>query len=42
MQIWTIQKGFEVFECQFEPFKNDLKYSNARSNHSKGIWSIQI
>ena len=41
MQIWTIQKGFNAFECKFEPFEMDLKHSNANSNHSKGIWSIQ-
>ena len=40
MQIRTFRKGFEAFECKFEPFERDLKHSNANSNHSKGIWSI--
>ena len=37
MQILTIRKGFEAFECKFEPFERDSKGSNANSNHSKGI-----
>ena len=48
MQILTIQKGFEAFECKFEPFEckfepfgKDLKRSNANSNPSNKIWSIQ-
>ena len=40
MQILTIRKGFKAFECKFEPFKTDLKHSNANSNISKGIESI--
>ena len=39
MQILTIRKGFKAFECKFE---RDSKYSNANSNHSKGIRSIQM
>jgi len=42
MQILTIQKGFETFECKFEPFEPNLKHLNANSNHSKGIQSIQM
>ena len=42
MQILTIRKWFEVFECKFEPFENDLKDSNANVNHLKGIRSIQF
>ena len=37
MQILTIQKGFEAFECKFESFEIDLKYSNANSDHLKGF-----
>ena len=29
MQILSIWKEFEGFECKFEPFEIDLKYSNA-------------
>ena len=39
MQILTIRKGFEAFQCKFEPFERD---SNANSNHSKGIRSIRM
>ena len=42
MQIRTIQKAFEAFECKFEVLKRDLKHSNANTNHSKGIWSIRM
>ena len=42
MQIITIQKGFEAFECKFEAFESDSKYSNANSNHLKGIRSIRM
>ena len=42
MQIQTIQKEYEAFECQFEPFERDSKHSNAHSNHSKGIQSIRM
>jgi len=31
---------FEAFKSNIEPFERDLKYSNANSKHSKGIWSI--
>ena len=40
MQIRTIRKGFEVFECKFKPFERDSKHSNANSNDSKGIRCI--
>ena len=40
MQILTIRKGFEAFECKFEPFERDLKHSNAKSNHPKGSRTI--
>ena len=42
MQIRTIRKGFEAFECNVEPFERDSKRSNANSNHSKGIWGVQM
>ena len=42
MQIRTIRKGFEAFECKFEEFESDSKYSNANSNHSKGLQSIRM
>ena len=42
MQIGTIQKIFEVFECKFEPFERDSKHSNAISNYLKGIGSVQM
>ena len=47
MQIRTIRKGaiwkgLEAFEFKFEPFEKDSKHSNANSNHSKGIRSIQM
>ena len=42
MQILTIRKGFEAFECKFEPFDRDLKHLNANSNHLKGIRSIRM
>ena len=42
IQIRTIRKGFEAFECKFEPFERDSKHSNANSNHSKGNRSIRI
>ena len=29
MQIRTIRKGFEAFECKFEQFERDSKHSNA-------------
>ena len=42
MQIRTIRKGFEAFECKFESFERDMKHSNANFNHSKGIRRIRI
>ena len=42
MQILTIRKGFEAFECKFEPFERDSKLSTPNSNDSKGILSFQI
>ena len=27
MQILTIRKGFETFECKFQPFEKDSKHS---------------
>ena len=43
MQIGTIRKGFEAFECigkgfevvecKFEPFEKDSKHSNVNSNY---------
>ena len=35
MQIETIRKGFEAFQCKLEPFEKDSKHSNPNSNHSK-------
>ena len=42
MQIRTIRKGFEAFECKFEPFETDSKHSNANPNHSKEIRTIRM
>ena len=49
IQIRTIRKEFEAFECKFklfeskfEPFERDSKHSNADSNYLKGIRSIRI
>ena len=42
MQIRAIRKGFDTFECKFEAFESDQKYSNANSNHSKGFQSIRM
>ena len=42
MQIQTILKGFEVFECKLEPLETDWNHLIANSNHSKGIRSIQM
>ena len=28
MQIRTIRKGLEAFECKFEPFEKNSKHSN--------------
>ena len=42
MQIETIQKGFEAFNCKFEPFEMESKHSNANFNHSTRIRSIRM
>ena len=42
MEILTIRKIFEAFECKFEPFKRYSKHSIANSNHSKGIRSVEM
>ena len=42
MQIPTLPKGLDAFECKFEPFKRDSKHSNANSNYSNRIQSIRI
>ena len=42
IQILTIQKGFEAFECKFKPFERDSKHSNPNSNYLKGIRKIQM
>ena len=42
MQILTIQKGFEAFECKFKPFERDSKHSNPNSNYLKGIRKIRM
>ena len=42
MQIETIRKAFEAFECKIELLERDSKRSNANLNHSKGIRSIRM
>ena len=42
MQIRSIRKVLEAFECKFEPFESDSKHSNANSSHLKVIRSIQM
>ena len=42
MQIQTILKGFEAFECKLEPLEMDSNHSIANSNRSKRIWGIQM
>ena len=42
MKIPPIRKGFEAFECKFEPFERDSKHSNVNLNLSKGIRSIRM
>ena len=42
MEIRTIRKGFEAFECKFEPFEKDSKLSKPNYNHSKEIRSIRM
>ena len=40
MQILTIRKGFEQFECKFYPLEPNLKHSNANFKPSSEIRSI--
>ena len=40
MQVRAIRKGFEAFQCKFEPFEKVSKGSNANSNHLNGFRSI--
>ena len=40
MQIVTILKEFEAFECKFEPFERDSNHSNGNSNRSNDIQTI--
>jgi len=40
MQVRTIRKGFEVFECKFQPFELDSKLSNVNLNLLNGIRSV--
>ena len=42
MQIRSIRKLLEAFEFKFESFERDSKHSNANSNRSKGIRSIEM
>ena len=42
MHVGTIQKGFEGFECIFEPVERDSRDSNANCNHSNKIHSIRM
>jgi len=42
MQMLSIQKEFDVFKRKFKPFEPNSKHSNANSNNSKEIWSIQM
>ena len=42
MQILTIQKRFEAFQCKCEPFKRDSKHSNANSNPCNEIREIRM
>ena len=37
--IRSNQVQIQTLQTKFEPFERDLKYSNANSNHSKGIRS---
>ena len=41
MQILTIRKGFEIFECKFEPFKKDSKHLKQIRTIRKGFESFQ-
>ena len=42
MEIRTIWKGFEAFECKFGTLERVSKHSNANLKHLKGIQSIQL
>ena len=42
MQILTIRKRFEQFECKLESFERDSKHSTANSNRSNHIRSIRM
>ena len=42
MQIQTIRKGFQAFECKFELLERDSRHSNPNPNHSKGIQRIRM
>ena len=42
MQILTIRKEFEAFECKFQPFERDSKHLNPNSNYSNEIRSIRM
>ena len=42
MQIRSIQKLLEAFECKFEQLERDSKDSKANAHLLKGIWSIQV
>ena len=36
------ESKFQPFESKFEPLERYSKYSNLKSNHSKGILSIRM
>ena len=41
MQILTIRKGLETFECKFKSFEKDLKHSNQIRTIRKGFEAFQ-
>ena len=41
MQILTIRKGFETFECKFESFEKDSKHWNQIRTIRKGFEAFQ-
>ena len=41
MQILTLRKGFEAFECKFEQFERNSKHSNANSNLRTGFEAFE-
>ena len=41
MQILTIRKGFETFECKFQPFKKDSKHSKQIITIRKGFEAFE-